>query len=208
MVKSKTVYTYNEVNYEYQSSQIVVGSIPEFSTTKQPPELGENKVAIFSVENDEWIVEDDYRFTHKMIDEELNIFDIEEIGAIPEDMYLVVNEVADAILENKENYIIEDGIVREKTEEELKEDRHNKLKMYSMTKLDFSKYVLKPNGISYGYVLQLIEQNEDLKETWELCSRVFRGDGTLCATIEQLLPSVTSEILDDLFEQYGKLVLD
>lgn len=209
MAEARIYYVYNEENFELQHSIMLTSKeAPENSTTVEPPEVKASEVAVFKPEAKEWEIKPDYRFTHKMVNVDLEISNIEEIGDIPEGFYLVENELAEKIEADKDLYIVDvkKGKVREKTEAEKKADRHNRLKMYSLTRLEFQNFVLEPNGITYDRLLEILATDINLRKTWDLCSRVFRGDDTLCKAIEMLLPSVTSELLDDIFEAKGKLV--
>lgn len=204
MSKEKIFYVYNPDNFEFQYSTMSISSTLENYTTIEPPKVKENRIAIYNQENQEWEIKKDYRFTHKMVDDNLNILNIDEIGEIPEGMYLVDNEMAEKIEENKNLFIVDGDTVREKDYNEIMEDRHNKLKLYSMTKRDFFNYVCKPYEITYQELMKIIKSDESILENWDLCSAVFRGDETLCKNISNFIPDLTSEELDNLFEQYGK----
>ena len=52
--------------------------------------------------------------------------------------------------------------------------------------------------------MQMVMTNEEIAAAWNLCGHVFRGDETLCKYITDFLPSMTDEVLDAIFEQYGK----
>lgn len=72
-----------------------------------------------------------------------------------------------------------------------------------MTKYDFYKYVLRPNGITYAQLEQAVTANETVKPAWNLCNHVFRGDETLNRYIKTVIPTITDEVLTEIFEQYG-----
>lgn len=176
-----TAYLYSKESNEFQASQMFDKDdlIPENSTTKKVPMVGVDEVAVFDKETSKWKVVKDYRFTHKMkIDND--IFDIENYGEIPEGYELITNEEAEKLYEYK------------------------KIQMLSMTKLDFFKYVVSPNGISYNELKQIINSDEDLSAQWELCSRVYRYNSFLdIENISKFIPDITSEMLDDIFKTYG-----
>lgn len=176
-----TAYLYNEETKEFQSSQMFEKDnlIPENSTTKKVPMVGIDEVAIFDNETSKWKVVKDYRFTHKMIKDN-EIFNIENYGEIPDGYKLVTNEEADQLQEYK------------------------RTQMLSMTKLDFFKYVVSPNGITYNELKQIIGSDENLSAQWELCSRVYRYNSLLDIDyISKFIPDVTSDMLDEIFKTYG-----
>lgn len=178
----KELFIYNEENGElFCSQKYDGGEVPPNGTLKIPPKTNENETTIFK--DGEWVVLKDYRFTHRMIDADNNIKFIEELGDIPEGWELITNEQA----------------------EEL--EKRKKLNSLSMTKLDFYKFVLQPHGVDYETLLSILNQNIEMKAVWDLCSRVFRGDNTLCENISTFVPALTSEILDEIFEEHGVLTV-
>jgi len=101
----------------------------------------------------------------------------------------------------------EDGIIRRfqiteiPPEDEIsKQERIAKL---FMTRYDFYKYVVAPNGITYDELEEIINTNSDMKAAWNLCGNVYRGDEILCSNIKNFIPTMTDELLTTLFEQYG-----
>lgn len=174
------LYLFNSENKEYfMTMPYEGGDIPENATFDEIPELEENECAIYE---DGWQVMKDYRFSHKMMKVEGNkytIKNIEVLGDIPEGWELITNAEA----------------------EELQE--RIRLNGYNMTKLDFYKYILSPNGITYETLLQVLSQNIELKAVWDLCERVYRGDEFLNGYIRNYIPAMTDEQLDELFTTYG-----
>ena len=151
------LFIYNNESGELFCSQEYNGKeIPENGTLKIPPETKENETVVFK--NDEWTIEKDYRFTHKMKKEnngKIEVKNIIELGEIPDDWELIT--------------VAEAEILEEKI----------KIAGLSMTKLDFYKYVLLPGGVDYDNLLAVLASNMALKATWDLCSRVYRGDSFL-----------------------------
>lgn len=72
-----------------------------------------------------------------------------------------------------------------------------------LTKLEFFNYVLKPNGITYAFLLETLAKDDTLQATWDLCSAVFRGDSVLNEFLFKALPDLTSDALDDIYRKYG-----
>jgi hypothetical protein len=70
-----------------------------------------------------------------------------------------------------------------------------------MTKYDFFKLVCKPYGITYAQLLQFVNANEDVAAAWNLCERVYRGDELLLPAIKQVIPTMTDELLTQIFEE-------
>lgn len=90
--------------------------IPANATSIKPPANKTDFVRLFI--NNAWEYEHDYRANYYMIDSALNVVDITEIGDIPEGYILVTKELGDSIKANPNDYIIDNGTAREKTEEE------------------------------------------------------------------------------------------
>ena len=88
----------------------------------------------------------------------------------------------------------------EEAQRQAELERIGKLKM---TKYDFYKYVLQPNGITYAQLEQALATNTEAKTAWDLCNHVFRGDTTLNAYIKTVIPMITDKALTEIFEQYG-----
>lgn len=86
-----------------------------------------------------------------------------------------------------------------KTQEQKEQEERERISMLSVTKLDFLKYVCKPNGITYTKLMEIINSNENLQEVWNLCERVYRGDEFLNKYIAEYIPNLTSDELDRIF---------
>lgn len=117
------IYSYNTETGEYSMSMPFETETGEGKTTVAPPDIPEGKVAIFNIEAQTWSLVNDYRFTHKKVDSELKIYDIENFGDIEEGFYLVTNEIAENIELMPYKYKIQDGVVVEKTGEEIAQAR-------------------------------------------------------------------------------------
>lgn len=89
----------------------------------------------------------------------------------------------------------------EEAQRQAELERIGKLKM---TKYDFYKHVLQPNGITYAQLEQVVALNEGLKPAWNLCNHVFRGDETLNGYIKTVIPTITDEILTEIFIEKGE----
>lgn len=178
---------------------------PAYATLKKPPSLTKYKVAVF--QNDTWVIKDDYRGAY-ICDELLNLLVVQEIGSLPEGYILITEEEAHIIEKDPLWYIVEDGeLVKNPNYEEQKEQqRKEHLAMFAMTKYDFYKCICTPNGISYAQLMAMVNSNEEIAAAWNLCGHVYRGDATLCTYIQQFLPEMTEEVLDNIFEQHGKII--
>lgn len=123
---------------------------------------------------------------------------------VPEPYITLTNAKNDEISADDKNiYYYIDGkfVTKDKKEVEEKE----RVAALNMTKLDFYKYVIKPNGISYGQLKQIIESDSDMQAEWDLCGRVYRGNDFLSEeNIQQFLPNVTGDMLDEIFKKYGE----
>ena len=106
---------------------------------------------------------------------------------------------------NPTHYIIADNtiIYNENWAKEQEEAEQIRIAKLHMTKYDFLKYVLKPNGITYPMLLQVISASEEMSEAWDLCQYVYRGDETLNKFIFEQIPNITPADLTAIFEQYG-----
>lgn len=113
------IYSYNTETGEYSMSMPFETETGEGRTTVAPPEILEGKAAVFNTESQNWTLVDDYRFTHKKVDSELNIYDIENLGGIEEGFYLVTAEMAENIELMPYKYKIQNGNVVEKTNDEI-----------------------------------------------------------------------------------------
>ena len=92
---------------------------------------------------------------------------------------------------------------KEEAEEAQRQAELERIGKLKMTKYDFYKYVLQPNGITYAQLEQALANNIEAKPAWNLCNHVFRGDETLNEYIKTVIPTITDEVLTEIFEQYG-----
>lgn len=123
---------------------------------------------------------------------------------VPEPYITLTNAENDSISVDDENvyYYIDGNLVTKNKAELAEEIRVAKL---NMTKLDFYKYVVKPNGIDYEQLKEIIQSDSDMQAEWDLCERVYRGNGFLQEkNIKKFLPNVTEEVLDEVFKKYGE----
>ena len=77
-----------------------------------------------------------------------------------------------------------------------------RIAMLHMTKLDFFNYVCKPYGITYAQLEEVIAGNDDLKAAWNLCNHVYRGNEQLNSYILTVIPVLTTEKLNEIFEEH------
>lgn len=87
--------------------------------------------------------------------------------------------------------------------EKYAQKEREKISMLHMTKYDFYKYILKPNGINYSKLLQIISEDEDLCAAWDLCANVYRGDEFLNKLATQY--GISQNDLDNIFMDKGVL---
>lgn len=181
------LYAYNTTNGEFAMEIPFENEPCEGKTNIEPPKAVEGYVRIFNPEKKKWANVIDYRFTHKLLKVENTtkylILNIEEPGDdFPEGFELITNEAAEVY------------------------EKKNALNALCMTKLDFYKFVLSPNGITYDVLLNVLKENIELQATWDLCQNVFRGDDFLNKYIKKYIPNITDEQLDEIFEEHGKIL--
>ena len=195
-------YLYAEEAYINPLATIESGTtkyfIPENATTIEPPKTTNGYVAVFT--NDAWEIQKDYRGMHQM-EPTGYISTVDYIGDIKDGFVLLTEEQYQKLLEEPEYYIIQNGIliVNPKMEDIEKE----RLAKTYMTKWDFVKYILNPHGFTYAMLKEVLAKDIQLEEAWSCCSYVYRGDDTLCTNLPKLLPTVTTEFLDEAFRNYG-----
>lgn len=184
-----------------------VWSVPANATLLKPPKAKPFKVAVF--ENGTWVVKDDYRGRY-VCNETLDVHLIQEIGALPDGYILITDAQAEQIIADPLFFIVQDGeLIENPNYEQAKEaERKQRIAMLAMTKYDFFKYVCLPNGINYQTLMSVVNSNDEIAAAWNLCGHVYRGDTTLTANISNFIPTMTEEVLDAVFEQYGKIVTD
>ena len=210
-------YYYDPITLEYTDSDTApldpeeskqqgkdVYSLPANSTFKRPPQLNKYKTAIYNLENDSWQTVDDYRGEY-IVNSDMNIAIVTNIGAIPDGYVHITKEEADIIVNDPIYYIIQDGeLVENPDYEEIKEqeEKERVLKL-SITKYDFYKLICLPNGLGYQQVKALLASNDEIAAAWEFCERIYRGDELLNTYIKQFIPNITDEELDNIFKANG-----
>lgn len=174
------LYAYNTTTGEYSMTMPFETEIGEGKTEIAPPELEDGEVAIFDEEKQAWGVFKDYRFTHKMLKDN-EIFNIEEVGEIPNGYQLITLEQAEAI------------------EEEI---RINKL---TMTALDFIN-VLKEAGLSDEQIEVYLNANLAVKHQLQFCQNVFCGVAKALMPITFENITITAEMVEEAFKAKNKKV--
>lgn len=86
-------------------------------------------------------------------------------------------------------------------EERAKAEAERIAKLH-MTKYDFFKYVCEPYGITYSALMSIINSNDGLAAAWNLCNHVYRGNADLNAYILTVIPTLTEEKLNGIFEEH------
>lgn len=171
------VYNFDSITFEYLGAQNAdldpqetinqgknVYLVPANATTVKPPEHKENKVRVW--QDTEWVYVTDYRTNFYKVDLALTVFEITEIGEIEEDYILVTKELGDLIKEDPDNYIIDDGAIREKTEEEKQAEERTRLDALTLTPADVERALYKAQNMDFEDLKDLIVQripNIDIK---------------------------------------------
>lgn len=175
--------------------------MPANSTTEQIPDITENQVIVWGGEH--WKVEPDYRGKY-MVNSNMIPEEVKDFGKLPTGYVIISAEQIELLNEKGSNYfIIKDGelIKNPDYEQEEAEKEKQRIAMLNMTKYDFFKFVCKPYGITYAQLLQFVNSNEDVAAAWNLCERVYRGDELLLPAIKQVIPTMTDELLTQIFEE-------
>lgn len=216
--KEMELYNYDKITHEFTNTSIAflnpeatkvegkeVWLVPPNSTLKKPPKAKPFKVAVF--ENDTWVVKDDYRGRY-VCNETLDVHIVQEIGALPDGYILITDAQAAQIVADPLFFIVQDGeLIENPNYEQAKEaERKQHIAMLAMTKYDFFKCVCLPNGINYQTLMSIVNSNDEIAAAWNLCGHIYRGDTTLTANISNFIPTMTEEALDNIFEQYGKII--
>lgn len=175
--------------------------MPANSTTEQIPNILENQVIVWGGEH--WKVEPDFRGQY-MVNSDMTPEEVKDFGKLPTGYVIISAEQIELLNQKGTNYfIIKDGelIKNPDYEQEEAEKEKQRIAMLNMTKYDFFKLVCKPYGITYAQLLQFVNANEDISAAWNLCERVYRGDELLLPAIKQVIPTMTDELLTQIFEE-------
>lgn len=211
------IYNYDKLTKEYTRQSYAdldpeetkqqgknVYLIPANATTKKPPKAKEHEVVIY---NNGWEIVADYRGLY-MVNSDMQPLKVDKIGALPEGYAVATEEQAQKILEDDLFYIVQDRKLVENPdyEKQKEEQRKEQISRLAMTKYDFFKFVCQPNDVTYSQLCQLVQSNEEVAAAWDLCGHVYRGDYVLCKYIKEFLPAMTDDVLDEIFEQHGKVI--
>lgn len=212
------IYNYNPITFEYiDSSEAAldpmatkregkdVWLVPANATLLKPPKTTKYKTTVF--ENGTWVIKDDYRGEY-ICNDSLDVIYVEQIGEIPEGYIRITEKQAEQIAKDPLWYVVQDGkIVKNPDYDKQKEEqRKEQISRLAMTKYDFFKFVCQPNDVTYSQLCQLVQSNEEVAAAWDLCGHVYRGDYVLCKYIKEFLPAMTDDVLDEIFEQHGKVI--
>ena len=143
------IYNYNPITFEYTGSQNAdldpqetkeqgknVYLLPANATFIKPPASEPFKARVFK--EGSWRYEKDFRKGFYKVDSFLNVTEITELGDIPDGYILVTETIGDDIKVNPEKYIIDDGVIREKTEEEKQAEEEKEFnKQFFRTSLGY-----------------------------------------------------------------------
>lgn len=197
------IYNYNPITFEYTGSQNAdldpqetkeqgkdVYLIPANATTNKPPAHQEDKVRIWQENKWEYIA--DYRANYYKVDENLNVYNITELGELPEGYILVTKELGDLIKENPKDYIIDNGEVREKTAEEKQAEAD----------AEFNRQFF---NTSLGYVRRAVTMKDGSKKDFlsDILPLLAVGVPVLTYTreLEQLKVIVTEQFINECKQQ-------
>lgn len=200
--KNTKEYLYSEEAYIDPLASRMYGTeayfIPENATKIAPIEVPKGYVTVFN--NDYWVIEKDYRGKYQ-IGTTGDISVVDYIGELKEGFVLLTDEQYKQLQEQPEYYIVQNGVLI--VNPRLPEIEAERIAKSYMTKWDFVKFILNPLGFTYAMLKEVLAKDIALEEAWECCSYVYRGDTTLCANIQHLLPGATPEYLDNAFKTYG-----
>lgn len=143
------IYNYHPITGEYigeqnadidQAETEVQGQtvylLPAYATFTKPPKHKDDKVRLW--QDTEWIYEVDYRQNYYKVDASMGVYPIENFGAIEEGYVLVTKELGDLVKENPNDYLIDNGEVRAKTEEEKQAEEDAEFnKQFFLTSLGY-----------------------------------------------------------------------
>ena len=202
------IYNYDSITFEYTGSQNAdlnpeetkrqgknVYLLPAFATTIKPPTAQIDKARVW--QENQWGYIADYRQNYYKVDTELHINEIDKLGEIEEGYILITKELGELIKENPDNYIIDNGIVREKTEEEKEAEERERISKLSLTKREVFLALYKDKGITPEQIKAQITNPEALIE-FEYAGDYYRGNPLIDAIGSML--GYTSAQLDYLFE--------
>lgn len=120
---------------------------------------------------------------------------------------LTTDEIDDIVNQTDKIAFVVDGSVVlkdraeiEAQEQEIKEAK--RIAMLHMTKQDFFNYVCKPYGVTYSQLEGIVATNDDLRAAWNLCNHVYRGNEQLNNYILTVIPALTVEKLNEIFEEH------
>lgn len=203
------IYNYDANTFEYRGSQNAdldpqetkeqgknVYLLPANATFIKPPASEPFKARVFK--EGSWSYEKDFRKGFYKVDSNLNVSEITELGDVPEGYILVTKVIGDDIKANPDKYIIDDGIVREKTEEEKQAEEKERISHLKCTKRVFI-LMLEQMGLDYFEQIEpMIEANRQARLEWNLCVELERSNPLLDSIGGEL--GITPEQLDKLFQ--------
>lgn len=82
--------------------------------------------------------------------------------------------------------------------DDIEEERKREIAMLNMTRLDFIK-ALEKIGISWDTIKGLFGKYPEVEKELMMCSNVYRGNELLDQMASLIDPSITHEVLDQLF---------
>lgn len=131
-----------------------------------------------------------------------------ETMQVPDPYIILTTDEIDNIVNQTDKlaFVVDGSVVlKDKAEIEAQEQKlkeAERIAMLHMTKLDFFNYVCKPYGITYAQLEEVIAGNDDLKANWNLCNHVYRGNEQLNNYILTVIPVLTTEKLNEIFEEH------
>ena len=117
---------------------------------------------------EEWIIESDYRKNFMLVDENLNVSEIKQIGDV--EGIKVTKELGEEIKENPSYFKIIDNEVVKKSDEEIEKEKmikeRNRLDFLSLTAADVERAIYKVKGLDFEDLVELVKKDSsiDIKE--------------------------------------------
>lgn len=131
----------------------------------------------------------------KIINYSTNINDMELTLPFMRNCFKEIFESEEEIVANPETGELD---FKSNLEDVLNEQRKREIAMLNMTRLDFIK-ALEKIGVSWNVVKGLFEKYPDVEKELMLCSNVYRGNPLIDQMAALVDPSITHEVLDQLF---------
>lgn len=205
------VYFYDKDTKEYLFSETAqkdpeetkvqgrfVPLIPQYSTLSVPPIVGQNRIAVYNLQDKIWEEKEDYRKGYFVIDEHFDIHEIKTIGR-PEGC-IINEETANAVLENRDYFKFVDGVLKRKTKAEYEAEQAEKEKEriahLSLTKREVLLAIYDDKGITPQDIEAILDTRSLIE--FQFATSYFRGNPLIDSLGIRF--GYSKEQLDYLFE--------